>query len=349
LLDDLNLLTSTPNPLPTIPSTPGDPDMTTFKKHVFPGLANPVYLPDWLPVSIKLIPSSTPGWTSGQKVDVSQFTSTTYHDTQNDLSSAQSEYTWAKNGGRASINSAGSYNGIFDANGLIITQRFDELVGHAANPTGNVTSYAFEEAYGATGHAASLDVGLWVHAGVLQAMGKSGGTESMYLHQWWSGKYCSKQILDRGQWSYAEQTVDARVAEINAYLKQGGDGTGGSTTPPPPTTTYAKPVPIPELVGFSVNENTTVPGVVTRDGGDAFIFTADLYECVTATPRLQYADIKHSPKVGEDLVVGERFIGAWLVKARDGEWYIVTPYWTRIRLRDVKRIGDVPNLAAGAA
>ncbi|MGB3330816.1 MAG: hypothetical protein WBA46_17770, partial [Thermomicrobiales bacterium] len=348
LLDDLNLLTSTPNPLPTIPSTPGDPDMTTFKKHVFPGLANPVCLPDWLKVVMAIIPDGTPGWTSGQKVPASNFDSTTYHDTDNYLSSANSERKWAADGGRAEINSPGSYNGIFDANGLIITQRFDELVGHAANPTGNVTSYAFEEAFGATGHDKSLDVGLWVHAGVLQAMGKSGGTEAMYQHNYWSGKNCPRQIRDRGQWSYAEKTVDARVAEINAYLKQSGDGTGGPTTPPP-TKTYAKPVPIPELVGFSVNENTTVPGVVTRDGGDAFIFTADLYEAIVATPRLQYADIKNSPRVGEDLVVGEKFIGAWLVKARDGEWYIVTPYWTRIRLRDVKRIGDVPNLAAGAA
>ena len=131
-----------------------------------------------------------------------------------------------------------------------------------------------------------------------------------------------------------------------------GDGVGTAVSAfagGPPTTTYAKPVPIAELVGFPVTDNTTVPGVVTRDGGDAFIFTADLYEAVVATPRLQYADIKHSPKVGPDLTPGERFIGAWLVKARDGEWYIVTPYWTRILLKDVKRIGDVPNLAAGAA
>lgn len=336
--------TTTPAPKPT-----GDSAMATFKKYDLPGLANPVYFPDWLIVEIKLIPSSVDGWTSGQKVPASQFVTTTFHDTDNLTSNATSEYTWARNGGRGAINSPGSYNGIYDGKRLIITQRFDELVGHAANPTGNVTSYAFEMAFGVDGYAASLVVGEWVHAGILQAMGKSGGTESMYLHQFWSGKYCSRQVLDHGDWGVVEKTVDAHVAEINAWVRAQAGGTPTTTTTPAPSVTYAKPVPIPDLVGFPVSDDTTVPGVVTRDGGDAFIFTADLYEAVVATPRLQYADIKNSPKVGPDLKPGEKFIGAWLVKARDGEWYIVTPYWTRILLKDVKRIGDVPNLAAGAA
>lgn len=347
-LDDAGLFGVT---APTTPPTGDSTVATTFKKYTLPGLSNPVYFPDWLIVEIKLIPSTVWGWTSGQYVSPSNFTTTTFHDTDNFTSNATSEYNWARNGGRGEIGSPGSYNGIYDGKRLIITQRFDELVGHAANPTGNVTSYAFEMAFGVDGYAASLVVGQWVHAGILQSMGKSGGTESMYLHQFWSRKRCSRQVLDHGDWGNVEKSVDAHVAEINAWVKaQAGDGTGGDTTPPP-TTTYAKPVPIAELAGYTVAKDDEVAGIVTREGGDDFIYTADLYEAVVATPRLQYADIKNSPKVGPDLMPGEKFIGAWLVKARDGEWYIVTPYWTRILFKEgvVKRIGDVPNLMAGAA
>ena len=112
----------------------GEP-LTTFNKYSWRGLKNPVYLPSFIPVQVKIIPISTPGWTSGQKISPSNFTSTTFHDTGNMSSSAQGEYNWALGGGRAAIRSPGSYNGIFDKNGLIITQWFDELVGHAANHT----------------------------------------------------------------------------------------------------------------------------------------------------------------------------------------------------------------------
>ena len=102
----------------------------------FPG--KPVMLPDWIEVQIKIIPSSTPGWTSGQKLRGQ--TSVTWHDTGNDNSSALSEWGWAAGGGRAGINSPGSYNGIWDKNRIVIAQRFDELVGHAGVPSGNRTS-----------------------------------------------------------------------------------------------------------------------------------------------------------------------------------------------------------------
>ena len=39
--------------------------MVTFVKHTWKGLANPVYLPDFVPVQIKIIPSSVAGWPTG--------------------------------------------------------------------------------------------------------------------------------------------------------------------------------------------------------------------------------------------------------------------------------------------
>lgn len=194
-----------------------------FKKHTFPGLPNPVYLPDWIPVEIKIIPSSVPGWTSGQKVPASNFTSTTWHDTGNSTSNANGEWNWAASGGRADIKSPGSYNGIFDGTKIIICQRFDELVGHAANHRGNTTSYGFEQAgWGpAYDFNKTLEVGYWLHAGVLHAMGKT-AKAAMYQHNYWSGKDCPGQIRRRGIWNKVEDEVDARIAQIKAYVA-GGD------------------------------------------------------------------------------------------------------------------------------
>lgn len=208
--------------------------MTKFRKHTWRGLKNPVYLPDWLPVEIKIIPSSVAGWTSGQFVDPSNFTSTTWHDTGNDSSSAQGDYNWAANGGRRNV--PGSYNGIFDGSKLILTQWFDELVGHAANHRGNVTSYAFEQVYG-PGFEKSWEVGMWVHAGVLQAIGKT-GTGAMYQHNYWSGKNCPAQIRKRNLWSATEKGVDERIIEIIGFI------TGEEIDPVP------DPLPPPSLATF---------------------------------------------------------------------------------------------------
>lgn len=219
----------------------------SMKKYQFPGLPNPVYLPDWIPVEIKIIPSKVAGWTSGQKVPASNFTSTTWHDTGNSTSNANGEWSWAASGGRAGINSPGSYNAIFDGTKIIISQRFDELVGHAANHTGNVTSYGFEQA----GHGPSydfnksLEVGYWLHAGVLQSMGRT-AKAAMYQHNYWSGKHCPAQIRNRGIWSKVEDEVDKRIAQIKAYVS-------GETKPVPPkghTITVRFEVPFRTSPGF---------------------------------------------------------------------------------------------------
>src|SRR5690606_7964013 len=42
--------------------------MAGYKKYNLPGLAEPAYLPDWLQVDIRIIPSSVAGWTSGQRL-----------------------------------------------------------------------------------------------------------------------------------------------------------------------------------------------------------------------------------------------------------------------------------------
>jgi hypothetical protein len=298
--------------------------MTTFKKYIFPGLTNPVYLPDWIPVEIKIIPSSVAGWTSGQKVPVTQFTSTTWHDTGNQSSNANGEYNWANSGGRASINSPGSYNGIFDGTKVIITQRFDELVGHAANHTGNVTSYAFEQAgWGpAYDFDKSLDVGEWLHAGVLHAIGKT-AKEAMFQHNYWSGKDCPGEIRRRGLWSKVEDTVDAGIDEIAAFV-QGG----ASAKPTEPTVTYEPASPVAAL-------KDERPFLQT-EGGAVFVRADVVVEATKQTPRLKYAG--GTAKVGPDINQGERFLTDYIIVNNDGSLYWYTPYGTRVRYDDTKVI-----------
>lgn len=248
--------------------------VVAFVKHTFPKLPNPVYLPDFVKVEVKIIPDGTPGWSSGQFVDPKNFTSTTWHDTDNMTSTARSEWKWAADGGRAEIGSNGSYNGIIGANLLIIAQEFNELVGHAANHQGNVTSYAFEQAELGTEakFRASWDTGMWVHAGVLQSMGTT-GTDSMYQHNFWkntaTGKHkdCPKQIRKRNLWAETERTVDARIAEITKFIN-------GGAIPKPPTPE------VPPLAAFlfgkvgtySFNPNGPVSKLWLKNGNETGSF-----------------------------------------------------------------------------
>lgn len=312
--------------------------MTQFTKHTFPGLPNPVYLPSWIPVEIKIIPSSVPGWTSGQKLPVSNFTSTTYHDTGESSSSATSEYDWALKGGRAEINSPGSYNGIFDKTKVIITQRFDELVGHAGVHRGNISSYAFEEAYGASGHDGALEVGMWLHAGVLQSMGLLADT-SMYQHNYWSGKPCPGQIRSRGQWSYVEKTVDQRIAEIKGFLAGGVPG----PDPSPAPVIYPKPSPIPVLDAVSSKDAVAPAYVVIPNENITAFFVGDRYEAIRDTPRRQYAYLG-SPVIGPVIRKGESFDIDFVFENKDGRWGY-TPYGTRVLLDDLKRVSDQKGAA----
>lgn len=307
---------------------PKESTVTTFKRYALPGLPNPAYFPDWLTVEIKLIPSSTPGWTSGQKIPTSNFVSTTWHDTQNDSSSATGEYNWAATGGRAAINSAGSYNGIFDAKKLIIAQRFDELVGHAANPTGNVTSYAFEEAYGAYGHAGAREVGMWVHAGILQSMGKT-ATAAMYQHNFWSGKNCPKQIRDRGEWSATEKTVDARIAEINQFLNV--------TTPAP-----KPPVAIEEVPGLPIDSSPTKGQSIFPVDGTDYILVNDMF---TAKKAIKRQKNEKGDTFGDDVKPTDpAFVGAYIYRFKNKEtnpWKVISAWKSRFLLDDLERVNDV--------
>lgn len=305
--------------------------MVGFVKHTLPGLPNPVYLPESLPLEIKIIPSSVPGWTSGQKIPQKNFVSTTFHDTGNMESSADSEYRWAVNGGRAAIKSPGSYNWIVDNKKVIVTQRFDELVGHAANHTGNTTSYAGEQAGIGIDFDASLDNAMWMQAGVLQSMGRLADT-SMYQHNYWSGKNCPGQIRRRGLWSYVEKTVDQRIAAIVAFIS------GEAVRPDPPVIQYPAPVPIPALDAVSQKDVVAPSYVVIPNENITAFFVGDRYEAIRDTPRYRFADTSLA-KVGPNIRKGESFNVDFVFENKQGRWGY-TPYGTRVYLDDLIRVSD---------
>lgn len=313
--------------------------MTTFTKHSFPGLPTPVYLPDWIPVEIKILPSSTPGWTSGQKIPVSNFTSTTFHDTGNMSSTAEGEYRWARDGGRASIGSAGSFNWIVDHLKIIVVLRFDELVGHAANHRGNTTSYAGEQAGIGIDFDGSLDNAMWMQAGVLQSMGLMADT-SMYQHNYWSGKDCPGQIRRRGLWSYVEKTVDQRIALISAFIL----GQDAGDVVKPPVVLYPKPSPIPVLDAVSSKDVVAPSFVVIPNEDITAFFVGDRYEAIRDTPRRQFAYAK-SPEIGPLIKKGESFDVDFVFENGDGQWGY-TPYGTRVALADLKRVSDTKGALA---
>lgn len=305
--------------------------MTEFTKHIFPKLPNPVYLPSWIPVEIKIIPDGVPGWTSGQYVNPANFTSTTFHDTGNMGTDADGEWRWAARGGRAEIKSSGSYNWINDHKKIIIAQEFNELVGHAANHQGNITSYAGEQAGIGINFDASLQIAMWMHAGVLQSMGRTADT-SLVQHNYWSGKYCPGQVRNKGLWSYVEKTVDQHIFEITGFIL------GNAPIPKPPVTAYPKPSPIPVLdavssVGIVAPSYVTIP----NENVTAF-FVGDRYEALRDTPRNQFA-YKGSPVLNAPIKGGESFNVDFVFENKDGRWGY-TPYGTRVNLDDLKRISD---------
>lgn len=291
-----------------------------MKAYEWPGLKNPVYLPDWIVVEVKIIPKMS-NWTSG--IPSSQHVSTTWHDTGNPNTNADGEYTWARNNRPGG--SPASYNGVYDGRKVIITQRFDELVGHAANHVGNMTSYAFEQAFGTAGggYEGSLKVGAAIHGGIMAARGWTPAA-GLKQHNFWSGKNCPGQIRGKGDWPRVVAMVEAaRLAALNA----------AGSRPEPASPAYAKPIHVKEL-----EYSTFPPALVNHDGGD-FVYVRDMVEATRATPRLQQA-YSGAERTGPDIKAGERFPVNWLFKSDDGQWYYLTPWFTRVLVVDTKRVSD---------
>jgi hypothetical protein len=302
-----------------------------YKEYKWPGLKNPVYLPDWIKVEVKLITNSR--FRSNIASNAHRFT--TFHDTGNPNTMADGEWTWANNGRQGA--GVGGYNGIFDSHKVIICQPFDEVVWAAGTPEGNRTSYHFEMAFGGgQDFAKVLEVGYAVHGAVIASKGWNTDT-SLVKHQYWYGKWCPAQILNRGIWS----TVVKNVSEAAAEAQRAA---AGPITDPVPQPVYAKPSPIPALDKISMAEGVAPQRVTDPSSGVTFIWIGDRVKALKDTPRYRYAT-KDGEKIGPDIKQGDEFDADWLFEA-DGAWWLYTPFGTRVIADDTQRISDVKGAAA---
>lgn len=301
----------------------------TYKAHQWPGLKNPVYLPETLKASVQLISASVPGWWAGNASN--RHTSFTQHFTGNMNSSAASERTWAADGGRAGIGSSGSYQLIVDGREVIVTQRFDEAAGHAANTTGNYTSYASEMAI-VGGYEAAFQNAAHVAAAVIVAKGWQVDTALLQHWNWLRSdgtqKNCPSIIRGKGDWSRFVKTVTSNAAAIRVHIAGGKE--------PKPKPTYAAPVVIPELDAVSKNDGVA-PAYVDASGTRWF-FVGDRVRTKTPTGRFQRAS-KDAERVGPDLRPGEEFDVDWITDYEGSVWFY-TPWGTRIAGLDVERVAD---------
>ncbi len=308
--------------------------MVTYTAHKWPGLENPAYLPDWLPASVQLVHAA--GWWESQPS--TRQTSYSQHFTGNMDSSAQSERDWAQGGGRARLGSSGSYQIIVDGVEVIITLPFDIAAGHAANSTGNLTSFASEMAIHGGYEAAFQNA---AHAAAAVIVAKGWEVDTALLQHWnWlrpdgTQKNCPSIIRGKGDWSRFVATVTRNVAAIRAFLAGG--------KPSKPALTYAAPIIIPELDAVS-NRDGIAP-ILIDGGGARWFWVGDRVKTRVATGRFQRAS-RDAARVGPDLKPGEEFDVDWVTDYEGAVWFY-TPYGTRIAGADVERISDAKeDLAA---
>lgn len=221
-------------------------EMTAYQ---FPGAPRKAYLPAWINVSIR--PVDHPRVRSYQKVTGKRYS--TVHDTGNPRTNAEGEYAWLAGGRQGG--EVGGYEWINDDRVLIVTGYFDEVTWAQGTPEGNRVSDAGELAFG--GNVVwndALEICCAMHGAVIEMRGLN-PNDAAVLHQFWYGKYCAAQILNRGIWS----TVKAKIA---AYATAAAQARAGGVTVPPPSV-YADPVP-PLVDGqpWDGHADVTINGVV---------------------------------------------------------------------------------------
>lgn len=106
---------------------------------------------------------------------------------------------------------------------------------------------------------------------------------------------------------------------------------------------FARPVPISGLLDVDRDDEDGLAAFVTVEG-TTFIAVRDQVVAIRDTPRYQRAN-PDGPRIGPDIKAGEDFNAAWIFAADDGELWYLTPFWTRVRVRDTKLISDGGNRA----
>lgn len=299
-----------------------------LRAYRFVGLNQDVWLPDDIAVDIRIITNER--FRSYQKF--SGQTKTTFHDTGSAGSTANGEWTWANNGREGA--GVGGYNFIVDDNRIIQCAPLDEVTWAAGTPEGNRTSWHVEQCFGgAINWDKSLRNATALHGALCAAKGWNVDT-ALVKHQYWYGKPCPGQILNKGIWSAVVKSVSQ--AALTARAAAGG--VGGGQPASTPGTAYPKPSPIPALDAVS-RADVIAPSFIKIPGENVTaFFVGDRYEAIADTDRNKFA-YKDSPKLGPQIRKGESFDVDFVFENQDGQW-AYTPFGTRVKLADLKRVSD---------
>ena len=298
-----------------------------LKAYRFAGLDKDVWLPDDIKVLTKTITSSR---FRSYTYDIDQIY-TVFHSTGNPNTNALDEWGWA-NGGRSG-GSVGGYDFIVDDTYIINCKPLNEVTWAQGVNWGNVQGWATEFAYGGSvNYEKALRNVTCLHAALIYAKGWD-VNKALKPHQFFTGKYCPSIVFDKGDWNRVVSMVKAQVALIAAHVA----GTGVKEEV---GKVYPAPVPIAELAAYKDADRNSVPSVVVLADGTQAYYVSDVVEAIKETPRLRYANAT-SERLGENIKVGEQFAVDWLFTADDGELYFLSPWQTRIRVKDTKRVSDM--------
>jgi len=232
---------SEPAPKPTgdipVVTTPTKPTAATHKAYTVPGGKRSLLLPAWIKVQIK--PVDLEGVRSYTKSGAK--TMTTVHDTGNPRTNAQAEYEWLAAGRPGGV--VGGYEWITDDTGVIVTGWFDEDTWAQGVANGNRISHAGEMAFGGSVvWTTALEVTCAMHGAVLEMEDRISDAAAV-LHQYWTGKWCAGQILNRGIWPEVRAKILAYARAARAYRN-------GQPVTDIPATTYPQTyVPIDPATG----------------------------------------------------------------------------------------------------
>jgi hypothetical protein len=229
----------------TPPTSP--PIEQAYKAYTVPGGKRPLLLPSWIKVSIR--PVDLARVRSYQKAAKSM---TTIHDTGNPRTNAEAEYQWLAAGRPGG--EVGGYEWINDDKGVIITGWFDEVTWAQGTPDGNRLSHAGEMAIGGNVvFTGALEVACAVHGGVLEMDGIT-DEDADVLHEYWYGKYCAAQILNRG--------IEPQVhAKVQSYRRAAAAFRAGTPIEVPGTVYAPKSLPMVDGKAWDGKADLTINGV----------------------------------------------------------------------------------------
>lgn len=236
------------------PAEEEEPPMTvTMIEHRIESAPRTIFLPDWLKVETRWV--THPRTTSRTRVPLQ--TRSTFHDTANPRTKARDEWGWLA-GGRSG-GSLGGYNAIVDDVVLIICQYLNEETWHAGTPEGNRTSWGTELAYGGnTDFNQAFENACAWHGALLEAADRP-VPDACVLHKFWTGKWCSAQVLNRG----LIPVLNQKVTYYYNLARAAREGTVDIIVNP----AYATPVPV-------VDPSTNLPW----DGSADVVINGHTYE-----------------------------------------------------------------------